>query len=297
MYFPTADIEVQPWLPPLVAFCISFFTSMGGVSGAFLLLPFQISYLGFTTPSVSATNHLFNITAIPGGVYRYIRDGRMAWPLTWAIIIGTLPGVLAGTVIRSCFLLDPTFFKRFIGAVLLSIGGKLLHTVLTTKEKKEVLSPSPTENINNCISNTWLNYQTLGFTYQGGTYQAPTRQIVFLSLIVGLIGGIYGIGGGALMAPFFILIFGLPVYTVAGATLMGTFITSLAGVVFFQLLSFFFPETAVAPDWGLGILFGIGGCVGMYCGAKVQTYVSARLIQTVLASSIFFIALRYLFFA
>ncbi|MCI5136479.1 MAG: sulfite exporter TauE/SafE family protein, partial [Candidatus Electrothrix sp. AW2] len=50
MYFPTADIEVQPWLPPVVAFCISFFTSMSGVSGAFLLLPFQVSYLGFSTP-------------------------------------------------------------------------------------------------------------------------------------------------------------------------------------------------------------------------------------------------------
>jgi uncharacterized membrane protein YfcA len=35
---------VQPWIPPLVAFVISFFTSMGGVSGAFLLLPFQMSF-------------------------------------------------------------------------------------------------------------------------------------------------------------------------------------------------------------------------------------------------------------
>ena len=190
MYFPTADIEVQPWLPPLVAFCISFFTSMGGVSGAFLLLPFQVSSLGFTTPSVSATNHLFNIIAIPGGVYRFIREGRMAWPLTWTVIIGTLPGVLAGTVIRSRFLLDPTFFKHFIGVVLLYIGGKLFHTVLNKREKTEALNPSPTDNINNCISRTWLNYQTLGFTFKGVTWQAPTQQVILLSLIVGLIGGV-----------------------------------------------------------------------------------------------------------
>ena len=77
MYFPVAEIEVQPWLPPLVAFFISFLTSMGGVSGAFLLLPFQVSYLGFDSPSVSATNHIFNIIAITSGVYRYIREGRM----------------------------------------------------------------------------------------------------------------------------------------------------------------------------------------------------------------------------
>ncbi|MCI5168569.1 MAG: sulfite exporter TauE/SafE family protein [Candidatus Electrothrix sp. GM3_4] len=152
MYFPTADIEVQLWLPPLVAFCISFFTSMSGVSGAFLLLPFQVSYLGFDTPSVSATNHLFNITAIPGGVYRYIRDGRMAWPLAWAVIIGTLPGVLAGTVIRTRFLLDPTFFKRFIGIVLLYIGGALLRAAQAKKKKQRENQPT-----DKSISQSWTS--------------------------------------------------------------------------------------------------------------------------------------------
>ena len=34
---------------------------MGGVSGAFLLLPFQVSVLGFTSPAVSPTNLIFNI--------------------------------------------------------------------------------------------------------------------------------------------------------------------------------------------------------------------------------------------
>ncbi|MCI5124911.1 MAG: sulfite exporter TauE/SafE family protein, partial [Candidatus Electrothrix sp. AR5] len=199
MYFPTADIEVQPWLPPLIAFCISFFTSMSGVSGAFLLLPFQVSYLGFDTPAVTATNHLFNITAIPGGVYRYIREGRMAWPLTWAVIIGTLPGVLAGTVIRTRFLLDPTFFKRFIGIVLLYIGVKLLGTAQIKKKKQEG-QQSPPPFSGDSISQSWINCKALGFTFRGENYQAPTQKIMLLSLVVGLIGGIYGIGGGALMA-------------------------------------------------------------------------------------------------
>ena len=77
MLFETAGIEVAPWIPPLVAFVISFFTSMGGVSGAFLLLPFQVSILGYSAPSVSATNQVFNIVAIPSGVYRYIKEGRI----------------------------------------------------------------------------------------------------------------------------------------------------------------------------------------------------------------------------
>lgn len=43
--------------------------------------------------------------------------------------------------------------------------------------------------------------------------------IFTLSFVVGIVGGIYGIGGGAIIAPFFVTFFGLPVYTVAGAAL------------------------------------------------------------------------------
>ena len=70
MLFPVSGVEVNPVWPFVVAFVVSFFTSMGGVSGAFLLLPFQVRFLGCTSPSVSATNQGFNIVAIPSGVYR-----------------------------------------------------------------------------------------------------------------------------------------------------------------------------------------------------------------------------------
>jgi uncharacterized membrane protein YfcA len=130
MYFPVAGIEISPWIPPVVAFAISLFTSMGGVSGAFLLLPFQISVLGFTSPAVSATHHLFNIVATPGGVWRYGREGRMVWPLTWIIIMGTLPGVLIGALLRIRYLTDPDDFKLFVGMVLLYLSGKLAMDLL-----------------------------------------------------------------------------------------------------------------------------------------------------------------------
>lgn len=80
MLFPTSGVEVDPLIPFLTAFFVSFFTSMGGVSGAFLLLPFQVSILGYTAPSVSATNQVFNVVGIPSGVYRYIRESRILWP-------------------------------------------------------------------------------------------------------------------------------------------------------------------------------------------------------------------------
>ena len=40
--FPLSGVETFILIPPLVAFGISFFTSMGGISGAFLLLPYKL---------------------------------------------------------------------------------------------------------------------------------------------------------------------------------------------------------------------------------------------------------------
>jgi uncharacterized membrane protein YfcA len=113
---------------------------------------------------------------------------------------------------------------------------------------------------------------------------------------VGVVGGTYGIGGGAIVAPFLVAIFRLPVYTIAGATLFSSFATSVAGVVFYTLIA---PAhagagLAVAPDWWLGGLFGIGGLAGTYCGARVQKYLPEKIVKAILALSITALAARYI---
>ncbi|MBU2538415.1 MAG: sulfite exporter TauE/SafE family protein [Proteobacteria bacterium] len=313
MYFPVADIEVSPLVPPLIAFAISFFTSMGGVSGAFLLLPFQVSFLGFTSPAVSSTNQLFNIVAIPSGVYRYLKEGRMLWPLTWVVIIGTLPGVLVGAIVRIKYLPDPKHFKLFAGLVLLYVGGRLLKDLTcrcnkgdtpTTEERfqrwltqqtratEKEPPPSP-EHLPRVKVLQWTPTRIV-YEFYGDTFTVNAVGLMALSLVVGMVGGVYGIGGGAIIAPFLVSFFGLPIYTVAGASLMGTFVTSVAGVAFYQILAPYYPGMVIAPDWLLGFLFGIGGFAGMYCGARLQKFVPAKFIKWILAACLVFTAGKYI---
>jgi uncharacterized protein len=56
-----------------------------------------------------------------------------------------------------------------------------------------------------------------------------------LALVVGTVGGIYGIGGGSLLAPV-LLVAGFSAYEVAPATLLATFLTSVVGVAACQIL-------------------------------------------------------------
>ncbi len=137
--FPTSGIETWVFVPFVVAFVLSFFTSMGGISGAFMLLPFQMSVLNYTSPSVSGTNQFFNIIAIPSGVWKYIKEKRMVWPLTWAVTIGTLPGVWIGAWLRVEYLRNPENFKLFVGIVLSYIGIKLIADSVKNRKKGTVI--------------------------------------------------------------------------------------------------------------------------------------------------------------
>src|SRR5215217_4896283 len=96
VHFPVSGVEVNPLSPLLVAFAVSALTAPAGVSGAFLLLPFQVSVLGFTSPA----NLVYNLFATPGWVYRYVREGTVVWPLAWIVILSTLPGAFIGALLR-----------------------------------------------------------------------------------------------------------------------------------------------------------------------------------------------------
>src|SRR3989339_514741 len=156
----------------------------------------------------------------------------MIWPLTSVIIIGTIPGVIAGGLIRIFFLPNPHHFRLFMGLVLLFIGTRMLHKLNST-----LRSPKGPRSPHGIGSD-------------------------------GIIGGAYGVGGGGIISPFLVSIFNLPVHTIAGATLAGTCITSLVGVLFFSAAKPMFGMQNVGPDWLLGSLFGLGGFFGIYLGAS-----------------------------
>jgi uncharacterized membrane protein YfcA len=270
--FPVSGVETFILIPPLVAFAISFFTSMGGISGAFLLLPFQMSVLGFVSPSVTATNFLFNVTGTPGGVYRYAKECRFVWPVAILIVTGIIPGVLIGYYLRITYLPDPKTFKFFVGCVLMLIAFKLLKEAFNGKASTIPESCTLTDRVDEAS----IEMKITRFNFKGAMYSFATAQLTGLALVVGIIGGVYGIGGGAIIAPFLITVFRLPVYAIAGAVLLGTFVSSLAG-------------------WLLGILFGAGGLMGMYLGARVQKYAPEKWIKLMLGTVIIIVASKYIF--
>ena len=85
---------------------------------------------------------------------------------------------------------------------------------------------------------------------------------------------------------------GRPASEVAPAALASTFVTSLGGVVTFTILSI--SEGPVAPDWRTGIALGIGGILGGYTGARMQSRLPDTLIRRVVGILAIAIAAQFL---
>jgi uncharacterized protein len=249
----------MPWLYLLgfgAGLTIALVTAPVGVSGAVFLLPVQFSVLHVPSPAVTPTNLLFNVIATPGALLRYRQQGQFGGPLTRLLIAGTLPGVVVGAVIRVLFASGPRLFRLLIAVVLLPLG-------------------------------LWLCLGSIRPRPARSGRELRPAMITLLALVVGVMGGIYGIGGGSILGPILVGR-GTPVATVAPAALASTFLTSVAGAITYALLAQ--TETGdIAPHWALGVACGLGGLVGGYLGARLQPRLpenSLRLLLGVVATAL-----------
>jgi len=289
--FSISGVETFIFLPTLVMFIISILTSMSGVSGAFILLPFQMSVLGYTTPGVSATNFVYNIISIPIGICKYIREHRISWSLFSIFSIGTLPGVLIGYYIRIFFLPDSKQFKFFAGIVLGYLAIQTLYS--TFKNFREERNVNPNSITQYKITKEKIGVLRCQVTFQDVEYSFSTPYVFIVSLIVGIVGGAYGIGGASFIAPFCINILNFPVYIISGAALFSTWTTSIVAVLLYAFIPFN-KTINTTPDWLLGIFFGLGGVIGIYWGTRLQKKVPITIIKVILGLAIAFISISYL---
>ncbi|MGW1279286.1 sulfite exporter TauE/SafE family protein [Streptomyces tsukubensis] len=228
---------------------IAVVTAPVGVSGAVFLLPIQLSVLAVPNPAVTPTNLLFNVVAGPGALWRHRRTGALRTPLTRRLVLGTLPGVVIGAVIRVFALPGPAVFRLLIAGLLLPLG-------------------------------LWLCVRTLRPVGDRPVAEPSARTVTGLAVAVGVIGGIYGIGGGSLTGPVLVGR-GMPVSRVAPAALAATFATSIVGAATFALLSLT-SSGDIAPDWYLGLACGLGGLIGGYLGARLQPHLPETALRLLL---------------
>ncbi len=231
----------MPWEWPvgaLCAFLLALITTPAGVSGAVLLLPIQLSVLHVPSPAVTPTNLLFNVAAVPGGLLRFRQERRLLNPLTWLLVAGTLPGVIAGAIVRVEWLSGGrASTRRFRRA---AAARALARARQPAPRRPPAQRPAADDAVGSgCLSLWWG--PSAGSTGSGAgrsSLRSCSRS-------------------------------GYSAYEVAPATLAATFLTSIGGILTYQVLQTSHGG-AIAPDWALGVFLGAGGFAGSYLGARLQ---------------------------
>lgn len=118
----------------------------------------------------------------------------------------------------------------------------------------------------------------------GRTFSSPIAFVV-LGAVTGFLSGLLGVGGGFLMVPVFIKVFGLPTKQALGTSLAVIALTVLPNVVGHSL--------ARNIDWTVALLLCLSVVPGARLGAILAIKARERTLRRVMAVTLSMVALTY----
>lgn len=93
-----------------------------------------------------------------------------------------------------------------------------------------------------------------------------------VAIAVGLLTGIFGVGGGFLIVPALVLVFGLPFGLATGTSLVVVALNSVTALVFKA-------DSWAAIDWHIPLLVIVGGLVGSVVASRWNVGIPRRILE------------------
>ncbi|MCX8172376.1 MAG: sulfite exporter TauE/SafE family protein [Archaeoglobaceae archaeon] len=234
------------------------FGGLLGLGGGFIMLP-ALSFL-FDYPLTKAVGT--TITAVVftafSGTLRHLKMKNVDLRTAKLISLTGSLGAIAGSL-SFLFLSERLWFLNLLmGIVFLYTSLRMLKESLT----KEVLEQE--------------NELTLGFK----------REKVFLGFFVGLLVGLLGLGGGFILVPGFVYIFGFTMKLAVG--------TSLASFLSMATVSSLFKLYQGVVDILAVLFLGFGAMIGAQLGAKLLYKTTSRIIKALFGLTFLYISMNFL---
>jgi uncharacterized protein len=248
----------------VLGFAIGTFGTLIGAGGGFILVPLLLLGYHFPPPDAVGTSlSLVFLNALSGSI-AYLRQRRVDLALGWRFALATLPGAVAGAYVTRS--LSSRTFGQAFGVVLIVVAVFLFLG--------RTVGPSARADARQLVDAS------------GGThhYRVDVWKGVVVSLAVGVISSIFGIGGGIIHVPFLIVVLGLPVHVATATSHFVLSISAFAGALTFLALGH-----VHLPTVGL---MGVGILLGAQLGARLSIGTSAGVIRRVLAGSLAVVGAR-----
>lgn len=231
---------------------ISTIGAMTGLGGGFLAVPFLILVWGKSRPDAVLTSFVLILGNSISSSLSYFRSRMVEVKLALVMFLCTIPSVIIGYVLLQR--IHSALFDLSFAAILMAV------TVLTLTTKRD---KDADKHMN-------VRFRDIPFP------------VYVLSFIAGLLGSLFGIGGGAVFMPTQVAYLKMRV-RIAVATSM----TVIAAMAAFRV----FIVSGGVFDYGIAIPFMLGAMVGGQIGAGIAKKVKGRILLYALSACLLFIAL------
>jgi uncharacterized membrane protein YfcA len=242
-----------------------------GAGGGFLLLP-ALALLDPHEPAAILTGISLSVVAANAlsGSFAYARMGRIDWRAGLVFAAAGLPGAIGGAWATQW--LDRRAFDPLLGAVLIVGGGFVLLRPADTR----AIAPG-------AATRTLVDRDGVAYAY------APRIGLgALLSVGVGFLSSLLGIGGGILHVPLMVLALGFPTHVATATSHFVLAILATAGVLVHAGAGSLTPGLPRIVPLAAGVL------VGAQLGARLSTRIRGRWILVALALALASVGVRLL---
>ena len=256
----------------LLGFAVGVFGTLVGAGGGFILTPILLVLYPTTTPelitAISLVVVFFNASS---GTAAYARQRRVDYRSGLVLAACTVPGSIAGVALAGR-MSRPTF-DVLMGIALATLAGCLL-----------VHRADAPANAGGVASARVIIDRT-GMTYR---YRARVRAGAALSVAVGLVSSLLGIGGGVVHVPLLVGVLGFPTHVATATSHFVLAIMALVATVTHVLAGTFHDGVGLRRAGALSI----GVVLGAQVGAWLSMHLSGHHIERLLAAGLLLLALR-----
>jgi uncharacterized protein len=258
-------------------------------------LPYNMSVLGFTTASVSATVQLETFLNPFGALIGFRRSGQTNADFALPLCVGAVLGALVGPLIRVHWLKDPVPFRAAVGVALIFVALQMLFRVVSDRTRSA--GPDIAAGANSqsplTIATLQRSWRTLEIGYGTERRAMSVSGLVMVGIMVGVVGTTLGVGGGFLLVPILADCYRLPMRVIVAASIPFVIVLSAAGLFSFNVTLPLLTGHVVATEWAWGFLTGGAAILGSWLATHSQRHIPEWLLCSILGVSNGIIGLLY----
>lgn len=262
----------------VIGISASFLGGLVGLGGGIILIPallflnqYSVAF-AWATPQVIVGISLITMvfTALSSTI-SYSKNKRIDYKAGVLLLTGCVPGGIIGAWVNQFFNADQ--FSLYFGLLIIVVS------VLSFLGRRE-----PSQKL---LQNDDGKLRTVHIEGKIIHYHISLWPAFGISFVVGLLSGLFGIGGGSITVPALMIIFGVPIQIAIATSMFMILFISIIGSATHVILG--------NIVWGYALLFMIGAWLGGTVGARTNQSLKGKTLEWMLRTILIVIGIRLIY--